>query len=308
MQGLHRSLMSLLKNHHTSCLTCQPSCKRLNQGKKPFTASFTILDNEKILQLWGNAFSSRLKVAIQTCPHPEKHCIISWWLMLSPPCGPSVMNHMNYLFFALKRCDRNWQSIVLDVLSIIGTTEIQIPIDIVREVSKSLETPSNVVSGASLVALHTTWPSHQGSWFLVVGFSWFALQALLLEALYCRDFGLQHLHSTFNPETPPSRLLSPKSERWPHDNSIVGILVYDSSSLFLAVESLHWWGCQCGRYSQRSGSRYPSSESGHPICRQDIVWFLTWDVFHLHQCDDALQLLKDCSQQGHSPIPPICPK
>jgi hypothetical protein len=34
-------------------------------------------------------------VLIQTRSHPEKHCIMSWWLMQSPPSGPSATNYMN---------------------------------------------------------------------------------------------------------------------------------------------------------------------------------------------------------------------
>ena len=103
VQGLHRRLMPLLKNHHTSSLTYQPCCKRLNQGKKPFKARFSILDDKKKLQPCVNMSRSWLKVAILTRPHPEKPCIICWWLMLSPPCGPSATNHMNCLLVASKK-------------------------------------------------------------------------------------------------------------------------------------------------------------------------------------------------------------
>jgi len=94
VQRLHRRLMPLLDNHHTSSLTYRPCWKRLNLEKKPFNARFSILDHEQTLQLCGNASCSRLEVAIRTCPHPEKRCIICWWLMLSPPCGPSATNYM----------------------------------------------------------------------------------------------------------------------------------------------------------------------------------------------------------------------
>jgi len=145
VQGLHRRLIPLLDNHHASSLTYRPWCKRLNQGKKPFNARFNILDDEKTLQPCGNASSSRLKVPIRTRPHPEKHCIISWWLMLSPPCGPSATNRMNCLLNALKRRHRNCCSVVPNVFCIVETTEILIVIDVVCEVGKSLETPSNVI-------------------------------------------------------------------------------------------------------------------------------------------------------------------
>jgi hypothetical protein len=145
LQGLYRRLMPLLDNHHTSSLTYWPCCKRLNQGKKPFNTRFSILDDEKTLQPCGNTSRSRLKVAIQTRPHPEKHYLISWWHMLSPPCGPSATNHMNCLLIALKRSHRNCYCVVPNVYCIVETTEILIVIDVVCKVGKCLETPSNVI-------------------------------------------------------------------------------------------------------------------------------------------------------------------
>jgi len=112
VQGLHWRLMPLLDNHHTSSLTYLPCCKRLNQGKKPFNARFSILNDEKTLQPWWNASRCRLKVAIWTRPHPVKRCIISWWLMLSPPCGPRARNHMNCFLITLKRCHWNCYCVV----------------------------------------------------------------------------------------------------------------------------------------------------------------------------------------------------
>jgi len=145
MKGLHRRLMPLLDNHHTSSLTYQPCCKCLNQGNKPFNARSSILHNKKTLQLCGNASSCWLKVAIQTSPHPEKHCIISWWLMLSPPCGPSIMNHMNILVVTLKWGYQNCYYVVPNVFGIVDATEKLIMIEVVCEVGKSLETSSNVI-------------------------------------------------------------------------------------------------------------------------------------------------------------------
>jgi len=145
VQGLHWRLMPLLDNHHTSRLTYRPWCKRLNQGKKPFNARFSILDDKKTLQLCGNASCSRLEVAIPTRPHPEKQSIISWWHMLSPPCGPSATNEMNCLLLAVKRHHENFYKVVVHAFCIVETTEIQIVIDVVCEVGKSLETPSNVI-------------------------------------------------------------------------------------------------------------------------------------------------------------------
>jgi len=140
-----RRLIPLIENHHTSSLMYWPRCKCLNQRKKPFNAWFSILDDEKIVQLWGNASRCRHKVAIQTGPHSETHCIISWWLILSPPCGPSAMNHMNCLLVALNRHHRNCYCVVWHVVCIVGTTEILIVIDVVCVVGKPIETPSNVI-------------------------------------------------------------------------------------------------------------------------------------------------------------------
>jgi hypothetical protein len=145
VQGLHRRLMPLLDNHHTSSSTYRPCCKRLTQGKKPFNARFSIVNDEKTLQPCRNASCSQLTVAIRTCPHPEKYCIISWWLMLSPPCGPSATNHMNCLLIALKRRRRNCYCVLQNLLCIVDNTEILIVINVVCEVGKSLETPSNVI-------------------------------------------------------------------------------------------------------------------------------------------------------------------
>jgi len=143
--GLHQRLMPLFHNHHTSSLTYQPCCKHLNQGKKPFNTQYSILDNKKTLQPYGNVPRSQLKAAIWTCHHHEKDCIISCWLILSPPCGPSATNNMNCLLVALKRHHWNCYCVVLNVFCIIEMTEILTIIDVVFEVGKSLEIPSNVV-------------------------------------------------------------------------------------------------------------------------------------------------------------------
>jgi len=92
---LYWMLLHLLDNRHTSCLTYQPCWKHLNQGKMAFNAWLHILHDKISLQLCMNASHSRLRVPICTHPHPEKHCIISWWIMLSPPSGPSATNHMH---------------------------------------------------------------------------------------------------------------------------------------------------------------------------------------------------------------------
>jgi len=138
MERLHWRLMSLLDNHHTSSQTYRLCYKPHNQGEKLFDSSFTILDDEQTLQPCGNASCCRVTVAIRTCPHPEKYCIIPWWLMLSPPFGPSATNHMNCLLVALTRCHRSCYCIEPTVFCIIELTEILIVINIVGEVGMSL--------------------------------------------------------------------------------------------------------------------------------------------------------------------------
>jgi hypothetical protein len=145
VQVFDQRLMPLLDNHHTSSLMYRPCCKCLNQGKKPCNTPFSILANKKTLQPCGNASRSLLKVAIRTRPHPETHCIIRLWFMLSPPCGPSATNPMNCLLIALKRRDQNCYCVVPNVFCIVEMTEILIIIDVVCEVGNSLETPSNVI-------------------------------------------------------------------------------------------------------------------------------------------------------------------
>jgi len=145
VQRLDVRLMPLLDNHHTSSLTYRPCFKCLNHGKKPCTARLSILDDTKPLQLCGNASRSWLTVAIRTSPHPEKLCIMSWWQMLSPPCGPNATSHVNYLLVAFKRYHRNCYCILLNVFYIVETTEILEVIDVGCVVGKSSETPSNVI-------------------------------------------------------------------------------------------------------------------------------------------------------------------
>ena len=145
VQRLPRRLMPLLDNHNTSSLTYPPFCKRLNQGKKLCNALFSILNDEKTLQACRKVSHNGLRQSIQTRPHPEKECIISWWLMVSPPCGPSAFNHMNSLLVAFKRRRRNSDCVVPNVVCFVEITEIPMVIDVVCEVGKSLITPSNVI-------------------------------------------------------------------------------------------------------------------------------------------------------------------
>jgi len=145
VQRLHRRLISLLENHHTSSLTYRPWCKCVNQSNKCFNTRFIILRNKKKLQPCWNASSSGPKVNVQKCPNSEKHCIISWWLMISLPCEPSATNHTNCVLIALTRRHRNCYCFVPNVFYHVGMTEILILIDIVCDVGKPLETPGNLI-------------------------------------------------------------------------------------------------------------------------------------------------------------------
>jgi len=151
MWGLDWRLTSLLENHHSSGLMQQRCRKCPNHGQKPFNTLFSSLKEETMLQMCENASNSWAKVAICTCPHPEKHCIISCRLLLSPPCGVSATNRMNCLHVALKWHHRHSSFVVRTVIWIIETTEMLIVIDVVCEGGKSLETPSNVIQLLSLI-------------------------------------------------------------------------------------------------------------------------------------------------------------
>jgi len=175
VQGLHRRLMPLLDDHQTSSLTYRPCCKWLNQGKKPFNARFCILDDEKALQLCGTASHDPVKVAIRTRPNPEKQCIISRWLMLSPPRGPRATNHMYCLLIALRGRQQICSCIVPNVFCIVETTEILIVIDVVCEVGKSLETPSNVFCCSPFAIAHH---SAKSSRVLISGQGFFIMRLI----------------------------------------------------------------------------------------------------------------------------------
>jgi len=145
VQGLHQRLISFQENYYIICLTYRPWCKRLNQSKTPHNTRVSILVDKKTLHPCGNVSSSWLNVAIWTCSNPEKYCIISWWLLLALHSGPSATNLTNCLCIILKWCHWNCYRIILNVVCTIEMTEVLIVIDIVCEVGKSLETPSNLI-------------------------------------------------------------------------------------------------------------------------------------------------------------------
>ena len=145
VQGLYQHFTRLINAHHHTSLTYHPCYNRLNLGVKPFNTQFSILNDVKRLQLCGNTSSSWYKVAIRTCPCPGKHCISSWWLMVSPPCGPSATNRMNCLLVALKRCHQDCFYFAPNVFCIVETGEILIVILLVSEDGTSLAALTNVI-------------------------------------------------------------------------------------------------------------------------------------------------------------------
>jgi len=137
------------------------------------------------------------------------------------------------------------------------------------------------------LALHTTRPSHQRYWFLIVGFSSFVWLVYWLEAFNCRDIVLKYLHSALNTETPPFGLSFAKTEWKPHNYSIVSTLIQDSASPILGVQSFNLSDCQAGGYDDRSGSEDAFVQTWNPIRRHDDVQSLTQSTINHHQCDDA---------------------
>jgi hypothetical protein len=122
-----------------------PAMRQMSeQSKMPFNELFSIIEDKKTLEQCGNVSRCRLTVAIPTHPHPEKNCIMTGCLLLSPPGGPSAMNYMNCLFVELKRCHWYWYRIVPDVFCVMETSEGFIVSNIVCDIGQSLETPSNV--------------------------------------------------------------------------------------------------------------------------------------------------------------------
>lgn len=103
------------------------------------------------------------------------------------------------------------------------------------------------------------------------GFPWFVWLPLFLDTFHHPDIILPLLHSALNTETPPLRLAFAESARWPHDNSIVSMLNYHQSSLFLGVQSLQLRDWQAGGYGQRRESGNGFSQSSVLIRQQEVV-------------------------------------
>jgi len=186
-------------------------------------------------------------------------------------------------------------------------TEIRIVIDVVCEVSKSLETPSNVILRLPF------WHSHhsaRSSRVVIPGCELFIIRliAALVRGISSSRQCLAPYAFSSRYWNTSSRAFFAKSGRQPNDNLIVSMLVYEPSQHILGVQSLHLRGFQSGGYGQRSGSGDTPSQRWNPIRRHDVVPFLTRSVFYHHQRNDALQPQKDCSKSGHSPFPPVCRK
>ena len=171
VQGLHRRLISLPNTHRTSSLTYQPCWKRLNQGKKCWSSGFSILDNNKTLKMW-------------------RECIQQWTYSGYPDLSPCREALYHFLVaYALSTlwtlCNEPWElpACLIDKMSpelllhsprcIFHRSDDWTP-DRDECCLWSWQISSNrwqCDSVATLLALHTTQPSLQGSWYLVVGFS-----------------------------------------------------------------------------------------------------------------------------------------
>jgi hypothetical protein len=79
-------------------------------------------------------------------------------------------------------------------------------------------------SVAPLLALYTTQPSHQGFWFLVVGFLLHTWLVIWTGASHFWKVVFQRLHSTLDCKSPAHGLWFPKSAPWPHDKYNVSML------------------------------------------------------------------------------------
>jgi len=107
IEVLYWRLASHLNSHHASIVRHQPCCTHQIQGKKSCNSYFSILDNEKALQMCRYVSHSQQIVKFQTHPRLGKHCIIFWWLKLDLLYIPSATKQMNCPLIALKRCHQH---------------------------------------------------------------------------------------------------------------------------------------------------------------------------------------------------------
>ena len=145
VQWCHRRSTCLLENNHTSHLSSRPSYNLVNECKQLFNGDFSVVINGTTRYMCGITSCTQLIVAIWTWPHPVKHCVIFWWLMLSAACGLSAMNNVICLLGVLASHDQNCDFVVPNVHWIIQITDIQIVINIVFAVGETLDKPSNVI-------------------------------------------------------------------------------------------------------------------------------------------------------------------
>jgi hypothetical protein len=118
--------------------TSEPLCKAHSH-------SISILHYQLTPPMCVTLPSSWLKGVIRIHLHPMKHSIVSYWLVNSPPCGPSVMNHINCSLVTSIRCHCNCYYVVSNVFCSMETTETQIMINVLCEVGKDLKAHSNVI-------------------------------------------------------------------------------------------------------------------------------------------------------------------
>ena len=221
---LGRRLMSLLENHWTGSLPYWPYCKCLNEAWKPFNAWLRIVDNGKALHLSGNKSCSWHQVSFWTPSHPEQHRVISWLLRLTSPCGPSATNHLNCQLVTLTRLYPNRYYNLQNVPCIDVMNDILIVINVICEVSQSLQTPSNVIFEVPIghcthlaKSLRVLMSDHRLSLF-----TWLALS---LQALHRCTSAWQDLNWDRDSGTPPFRLSWAKSGMRPYHDTIAGMIV-----------------------------------------------------------------------------------
>jgi hypothetical protein len=104
---LHGRLASHLNSHHASIVRKQTCCTHQIQGMKRCGSNFSILDDEKALQICRYGSCSQQIVAFHTHPRLGKHCIMFCSLRLNLLYKPSATKQMNCLLIALKRCHQH---------------------------------------------------------------------------------------------------------------------------------------------------------------------------------------------------------
>ena len=145
MEELHRRLMPLLDNHHTSRLTYRASCEGPKQGKKPFIARLSILDAEKDS---SNVQECVPQSIYRGYPHlsPSSetlHHFLGAYAISA--LGTQCSELYKLLASRIEKTSPKLLLVCTKCICIREMNEILIVIDVVCEVSKFPETPSDVI-------------------------------------------------------------------------------------------------------------------------------------------------------------------